>query len=271
MSYYFLTFLCFCSSIFASNISYRSEQIDFFTTAHILEVDPRYFDMKVARAHLKNGISRETVLCMAKEHGAIAGVNGGFWKTDGKPAGILKILDKWHSVAVKKRGAIGWKDGENLPIFDQVLNSNEEKDPVPQSTPPYTSKEDWKKMDYIVGGTPILVRNGTIIKDFSLEDTLINFLIKKHSRTAVGITKNGNWLFVVIDGRLYDLVGGMKMKTLAKYMLDLGCIEALNLDGGSSSTIVYENLVVNSPHGNISEAGKNVTAVSDAILIFPKD
>ena len=51
-------------------------------------------------------------------------------------------------------------------------------------------------------------------------------------------------------------------------MLDLGCIEALNLDGGGSSTMVIEGSVVNEPHGKILENGKYVGAVSDAILIF---
>ena len=51
-------------------------------------------------------------------------------------------------------------------------------------------------------------------------------------------------------------------------MLDLGCIEALNLDGGGSSTMVVEGKVINEPSGKIEEDGKWVEAVSDAILIF---
>ena len=50
-------------------------------------------------------------------------------------------------------------------------------------------------------------------------------------------------------------------------MLNLGCVEALNLDGGGSSTKVIEDQVINEPSGKI-EDGKWVEAVSDAILIF---
>lgn len=59
------------------------------------------------------------------------------------------------------------------------------------------------------------------------------------------------------------------MKELAELMLELGCVEALNLDGGGSSTMVIDGMVINKPCGKIQEFGKQVEAVSDAILIFP--
>ena len=61
----------------------------------------------------------------------------------------------------------------------------------------------------------------------------------------------------------------MTIKELAEFMLELGCIEALNLDGGGSSTMVLDEIVINEPCGKIQENGKQVEAVSDAILIFP--
>jgi len=61
----------------------------------------------------------------------------------------------------------------------------------------------------------------------------------------------------------------MTIKELAELMLDLGSIEALNLDGGGSSTMVVNGIVINDPCGELREDGKQVEAVSDAILIFP--
>lgn len=101
--YYFFLFIFLLGGLFSSGISYRSEEIDFFTTAHILEVDPEYFYIKAVRAREKDGVFRQTVLSIAREHRAIAAINGGFWKKDGKAAGILKILDQWHGFAIKKR------------------------------------------------------------------------------------------------------------------------------------------------------------------------
>lgn len=72
-------------------------------------------------------------------------------------------------------------------------------------------------------------------------------------RTAVGITENGNVIFYVIDGRQSNYSYGVKQKTLAERLKELGCTEALNLDGGGSTSIagVYPGQeaasVINSP------------------------
>lgn len=107
--------------------------------------------------------------------------------------------------------------------------------------------------------------------DFSSEQTLNSFLFLRHPRTAVGIKENGEWVFVVVDGCSYRFFGGMTIKKLAGLMFELGCVDALNLDGGGSSTMVLEGTIANKPCGEILEDGKHVEAVSDAILIFSAD
>lgn len=146
--------------------------------------------------------------------------------------------------------------------------SGSEIEVIPVSIPPYTTPEEWHGVEHIVGGTPVLVHNGTVIEDFSSEQTLESFLVRSHPRTAVGIKENGDWVFVVVDGHTYALFGGMTIKKLSQLMLDLGCIDALNLDDGGSSTMVIEGRIINEPCGTITEDGKSVEAVSDAILIF---
>ncbi|MBS7297918.1 MAG: S-layer homology domain-containing protein [Eubacteriales bacterium] len=72
-------------------------------------------------------------------------------------------------------------------------------------------------------------------------------------RTAVGITDEGKVVFYVIDGRQKGISYGVQLKTLAARMAELGCVEAINLDGGGSTSIsgVYpgadEIAVINSP------------------------
>lgn len=72
-------------------------------------------------------------------------------------------------------------------------------------------------------------------------------------RTAVGITAEGKVIFYVIDGRQKGVSYGVQLKTLAKRMAELGCVDAINLDGGGSTSIsgVYpgadEIAVLNSP------------------------
>lgn len=75
-------------------------------------------------------------------------------------------------------------------------------------------------------------------------------------RTAVGITENGEIILYVIDGRQSGYSYGVKMETLAKRLKELGCVDAINLDGGGSTSLlgVYpgnnESEVINSPSGS---------------------
>lgn len=242
-----------------------------FTSVHVLTVDPKEHVIVPVKAHGEQ-VERETVENLAIRHGALAAINGGFWKADGTPADILKINSHWYGTPIKPRGAIGWSlDGQKV-LIDQVLTNyslldcpdGEEIEVIPTST----SSEDWKMLEHIVGGVPVLVHGEALVEDYSSEGALESFLMKKHSRTAVGIKKSGEWIFVVVDGRLLGLLGGMTIRELSELMLELGCVDALNLDGGSSSTMFVEGSVMNESYGRIWENGKLVQAVSDAILIL---
>jgi exopolysaccharide biosynthesis protein len=94
-----------------------------------------------------------------------------------------------------------------------------------------------------ITGNKFLVRNGVIevVDDREM-----------HPRTAVGIDEaTGEVLVLAVDGRQPDS-RGMTMVELANAMVDLGAAEALNLDGGGSTTMVAKRpdgvrRVVNSP------------------------
>lgn len=134
-----------------------------------------------------------------------------------------------------------------------------------------TSSDEWEALDYIVGGTPLLLHQNRRIIDFESEQiTIPTFLTNKHARTALGIFPNGNWIFVVVDKT--SLFDGMTIDELADFMANLGCVHALNLDGGGSSIMVFEGVIKNSPRGNEDERdGKNtIRRVSDAIVVLPK-
>lgn len=74
-----------------------------------------------------------------------------------------------------------------------------------------------------------------------------------HPRTAIGYSQNGKFLFiVVVDGRQPFYSQGITLAELAKLMIDLGAHDAMNLDGGGSSTLVVRGgdgkpRVLNSP------------------------
>ena len=65
-------------------------------------------------------------------------------------------------------------------------------------------------------------------------------------RTALGITKDGKALLVVVDGRSRSSVGYTLLE-LAQFMLEQGAVEAMNLDGGGSSQMIVGSQIVNAP------------------------
>lgn len=92
-----------------------------------------------------------------------------------------------------------------------------------------------------LGGRPRLVLDSAIVPEV---DTVggPGFATGRHPRTAIGIASNGRrLLLVVVDGRQAPYSDGMTLRELANLMLALGARDALNLDGGGSTTMVVEN------------------------------
>jgi hypothetical protein len=97
---------------------------------------------------------------------------------------------------------------------------------------------DLKGVETAMGGGPALVRDGKAIK--------MNGAEVRHPRTAIGWNKT-HFFMVEIDGRQPSLSVGMTLSELAAHMIKLGCEEAMNLDGGGSSTFWVYGQVMNSP------------------------
>lgn len=274
---YFLSaalFLIFNNASVVLGYTYQYYINEKAVSINILSIDPKEHMITVVKATGEES-SREPVAALVAKFGAAAGVNGGFWKNNGDPSGILKIMDKWYGTPEKPRGAIGWSFNGQTTLIDRILTNvtlkeyllGAEIEIVPASNPPKTTSEQWKNVDFIVGGTPVLINGGQRVVDFSPELTQKTFLTDRHPRTAVGIKASGEWVFVVVDGHETGDYGGMTMDELADLMLELGCVDALNLCGGCSSTMVVEDVIVNLPcgwHGG----EKLVNEVSDAILIY---
>ena len=87
-----------------------------------------------------------------------------------------------------------------------------------------------------IGGGPVLLQAGEIKitneEEFRFSGKAIE---DKHPRTAMGYTKNNKLIILVIEGRNPGIAAGATLKQEAIIFKDLGCWEALNLDGGGSS------------------------------------
>lgn len=97
-----------------------------------------------------------------------------------------------------------------------------------------------------VGGQPVLVRGGRIAPDIR-EGIAPSFGERRHPRTAVGLAPQGRLLWVTVDGRQAPYSDGMSLEELAELMARLGAHDAINLDGGGSTTMVVRGAVVNRP------------------------
>ena len=93
-------------------------------------------------------------------------------------------------------------------------------------------------MNTAVGGGPVLLQNGEIRitnnEELKFAGKAIN---DKHPRTAMGYTKNSKLIILVVQGRS-ESSGGATLSQEAQILKDLGCWEALNLDGGGSSCLL---------------------------------
>ncbi len=107
----------------------------------------------------------------------------------------------------------------------------------------------------LIGGLPHIMENGKPIDNFDGREGLHSEkFFGKNPRTAIGFNKKENKAFIIaVDGRRDDYSVGMTMKELSYYMYSLGCEDALNFDGGGSTTMVIRDSVLNKPTDLIGE------------------
>ena len=120
------------------------------------------------------------------------------------------------------------------------------------------SPPEWNRVQHAIGGRLRLLKDGKI------NETLVEMhhAEKRHTpgkrasvlslshepRTALGY--NADTLFLIVaDGRQPKYSTGLTLYELASILIDLGATEAINLDGGSSSTFVVNDAVINKPSG----------------------
>jgi len=95
------------------------------------------------------------------------------------------------------------------------------------------------KMETAIGGGPVLLQKGHIQISSKEERMFTNTEETKHPRTAMGYTKD-DLIVLVVQGRMPGIAEGAGLLQLAQIFKDLGCIEAINLDGGGSSCMLIK-------------------------------
>lgn len=176
------------------------------------------------------------------------------------PAGLYKarvlrvVRDATKVVLAPGEGALSFSGSFQQQL--QFLSTGDEFDVRVTCT-----GADWAKATNVIGGGPFLVKDGKPFVPYQAEGFTDGFAKNKHPRTAIGRSRNGDIWIVVVDGR-QTASAGMALTDLADYFVKLGCYEAINLDGGGSTTLNLAGLTVNRP----SEGSER--PVANALLVF---
>ncbi len=186
---------------------------------------------------------------------AVAAVNGSFFDT--KTGGSVVFFRK---------------DGENINHTREGFNPYRENsgfmvDKTGKASIIEKPDTGWESPDakHLLTSGPMLINSGEIVQQ---HDNPFNN--NRHPRTAAGITKDNKLILLVVDGRSSESYG-MSIAELAETMKALGCVYAMNLDGGGSSTAWVKDIgVVNHPSDNKLFDTEGERAVANAIVIIQK-
>ncbi len=125
------------------------------------------------------------------------------------------------------------------------------------------TRPEWKKLAYALGGGPRLVKDGRPHITASPEIFGRDVSDGATSRSAVAITQDGLLMLVAVETPPDKPGRGVTLTELAQILVKLGARDAMNLDGGGSTTIVQRDQVINHPRDGRSRA------VSNALLVVP--
>ena len=206
---------------------------------------------------------------IARDSNALAAVNGSFFD-----------MEKHNPICYLRIG--GKQVGENTP---QMIDTSNRKyyqyativlDSVgrPDLCEPDKNRH-WEESYFdstvknVMTAGPMLLVDGKAVPQRN-DRTFVN---DRHNRTALGIRPDGTVLLVTVDGRMKQ-AAGMSLPELEQTLMWLGCTNAINLDGGGSTTLYLrgrpENGIVNYPTDNGRFDHKGERKVSNIIMLMEK-
>jgi len=229
-------------------------------TIHVLSVDTEICDCELKAEHTNRKLTRPSK--WGRQEEAIAAINGNFFNPEeGGAVCFLKDDGKLINPTIPDPEELLF-----LPMLDEaaVAIKNEEVRILEQPESGWSTIENYPTL---MSSGPLLLHNGIIQPQEE-----IDFITKQHARTAIGI--KGTIIFLVVVDGYNEAAMGMSIPELSSLMLDLGCLDALNLDGGGSSTLWIQTEfvkgVVNYPPDNKRFDHKGERKVANALLVVPK-
>lgn len=199
---------------------------------------------------------------LASRYDAQAAINGSFFDMRGGwPVCFLRVD--------------GIQRGENTPGNDTTSNRKYYQHATlllrhgrPRFTVPDSNRlwEEHLPDSNIMTAGPMLLRGGQAVEQRGDR----TFVTQRHNRTAIGMRRDGTVLLLVADGRHPGKADGLTLEELTLILRWLGCVEAINLDGGGSSTLYVRDRggVVNHPSDNGRYDRLGERPVSNALLVL---
>ncbi len=183
---------------------------------------------------------------IAEDVNAILAVNGDFYGAQESGYVIRNGVLYRDTAAEDRQDLVIYEDGSFEVIEESEVTAQELLD-----------KDAWQVLSF----GPGLVEDGEIAVS---ENEEVGKAMASNPRTALGVTEDGHYLFVVSDGRTSESEG-LSLYEMAEFMQSLGAATAYNLDGGGSSTMYFNGEVVNNP----TTSGRNIKerSVSDIVYI----
>jgi hypothetical protein len=198
-----------------------------------------------------------TTSALADRYGAQVGINGDSFSVAGYVPTGLAIGDStpWSGTADDKISAVfhfrrvGEATTATIVVPEIVVD--------PATLPLGTQGA--------ISGRPLLVRAGQPAANFDCDDP-VTLACQRAPRTAVGLSADGNTLLLaVVDGWQASSLG-LTAAELASFLQARGAAYAIALDGGSSSTLVMDSAVINSPSDGVERSVANQLAIKYGAL-----
>ena len=243
------------SSVLVTNDSFDDNNIHVkIKQERIADTDVYFVDIQLSSiqylkaAFAKNTYGRninEPTSKIAEEHGAIVAINGDFYgfRDYGYVIRNGVLYRSNYKNDMEQVFAI-YDDGRCETFFSKDISAQQLMD---------------NGVIQMLSFGPALVENGVVTVQESDPDDL-ETIAGRNPRTAIGMIEPLHYVFVVVDGRTRESAG-YTFYELANVMLDYGCIEAYNLDGGGSSTLYFNGKVINTPTDGITVGEREVSDI----------
>lgn len=242
--------------------------------ADVLEIDLNAagisFEMQPGNGSLPGEVTRMTTSSFVDSVGAQIGINGSFYDTAPPypPENGQYFTDLSYIAA--SDGSVYSPAAGGEPLFN--ITAGNVASILTAGAAGSDTSSSGKSLYNAIGGNMRILQNGVLVNQTTAYATTLN------PHTAIGVSKDKSKVFLMtVDGRQPNFSDGMYTYEMAQIMLDLGAWNAINLDGGGSTTMVMDDSndglsnarVINSPSdGSTSYGPGGERLVANNLAVF---